>query len=87
MTCYESDLPKSVDAGLRIAYLAAPDSLMAGKFSTALRATTIIGVADHTGIGHTLDQGWHCRSYAECCSKRNQCQIKNRFSCFARGMF
>ena len=43
ITFYVAGLSKSVGAGLRVAYLAAPDSLMASKLSTALRATTIMG--------------------------------------------
>lgn len=42
ITFYIAGLSKSVGAGLRVAYLAAPNNQMANKLSTVLRASTIM---------------------------------------------
>ena len=42
ITFYVAGLAKCVGAGLRVAYLVAPDNLSAGKLAIALRATTVM---------------------------------------------
>ncbi len=59
VTFYVAGLAKVVGAGLRVAYMVAPDSQATARLVSSLRATTVMALADYLRASHALDSRWH----------------------------